>query len=175
MDGLKTGYIRASGFNLAASAERRGVRLIGVVFGGKSPRWRDNHMADLLDRSFEVAIAEAEAADIPVPKRKPDVPGESQVAAVVPESAEQWAIQVGAFERYAPAHLAVTRAARAVPSLLRSKVAIVPDEGEDGKVYRARMVGLTEASARGSCAQLQKRNIACIVVPAETSLAQGSQ
>lgn len=36
-DGLKTGYIAASGFNLAASATRNGVRLVGVVFGGKRP------------------------------------------------------------------------------------------------------------------------------------------
>lgn len=175
MDGLKTGYIRASGFNLAASAERSGVRLIGVVFGGKSPRWRDNHMADLLDRSFEVAIAEAEAADVPVPKHKPDPLGETQTASIAQERTEQWAIQVGAFERYAPAHLAVTRAARAVPSLLNSKVAIVPDEAESGKVYRARLIGMSESGARGSCAQLQKRKIPCVVVPAETSLAQGSQ
>ena len=36
-DGIKTGFIRASGFNLAASAERHGHRLIGVVLG--SPSW----------------------------------------------------------------------------------------------------------------------------------------
>ena len=34
MDGIKTGYIRASGFNLAASAVRDRHRLIGVVMGG---------------------------------------------------------------------------------------------------------------------------------------------
>ena len=33
-DGLKTGYTRASGYNLATSAERNGHRLIGVVLGG---------------------------------------------------------------------------------------------------------------------------------------------
>ncbi|MFM8991800.1 MAG: D-alanyl-D-alanine carboxypeptidase family protein, partial [Alphaproteobacteria bacterium] len=40
-DGLKTGYIHASGFNLAASATRNGRRLIGVVMGGPSSGWRD--------------------------------------------------------------------------------------------------------------------------------------
>ncbi|MER2519968.1 MAG: D-alanyl-D-alanine carboxypeptidase family protein [Bdellovibrionales bacterium] len=53
MDGIKTGYIRASGFNLVASAKRRDARLIGVVFGGKSAVTRDNRMASLLDQSFE--------------------------------------------------------------------------------------------------------------------------
>ena len=52
MDGIKTGYIRASGFNLVASAKRGNTRLIGVVFGGKSTTARDNRMAQLLDQSF---------------------------------------------------------------------------------------------------------------------------
>ena len=58
MDGIKTGYIRASGFNLVASAKRNGIRLIGVVFGGRSATARDNKMAQLLDQSFTMAQAE---------------------------------------------------------------------------------------------------------------------
>jgi D-alanyl-D-alanine carboxypeptidase len=52
-DGVKTGYIRASGFNLVAAAERDGRRVIGVVFGGKTSRSRDAHMKTLLDKGFE--------------------------------------------------------------------------------------------------------------------------
>ncbi len=52
-DGVKTGYIRASGFNLAASVTRDNHRLIGVVFGGKSAKSRDKHMTVLLEREFE--------------------------------------------------------------------------------------------------------------------------
>jgi D-alanyl-D-alanine carboxypeptidase len=51
-DGLKTGYIRASGFNLATSAVRDGHRLIGVVMGGTSGGVRDREMAALLDQGF---------------------------------------------------------------------------------------------------------------------------
>jgi D-alanyl-D-alanine carboxypeptidase len=51
-DGLKTGYINASGFNLAGSAKRDGIRLIGVVFGGKSEKQRDVHWAKLMDKGF---------------------------------------------------------------------------------------------------------------------------
>ena len=61
MDGIKTGYIRASGFNLVASAKHGNTRLIGVVFGGRSAVARDNHMAQLLDQSFDAAQAEARA------------------------------------------------------------------------------------------------------------------
>lgn len=51
-DGIKTGYIGASGFNLAASAVRNGHRLIGVVMGGASAGSRDREMAALLDEGF---------------------------------------------------------------------------------------------------------------------------
>lgn len=51
-DGLKTGFIRASGFNVATSAVRDGRRLVSVVMGGFTAASRDAHMADLLDRGF---------------------------------------------------------------------------------------------------------------------------
>jgi D-alanyl-D-alanine carboxypeptidase len=54
-DGVKTGFIRASGFNLAASAKRDGIRLIAVVLGARSPRARDLHAMGLLERGFATA------------------------------------------------------------------------------------------------------------------------
>jgi len=52
-DGIKTGYINASGFNLVASTKRDGTRLIGVVFGGKTANRRDRQMKRILNRSWE--------------------------------------------------------------------------------------------------------------------------
>lgn len=52
VDGMKTGYIRASGFNVATSAKRGNRRLIAVVMGGRAAATRDRHMASLLDRTF---------------------------------------------------------------------------------------------------------------------------
>lgn len=52
MDGIKTGFINASGFNLVASAQRNGHRLVGVVFGGPSARRRDALMQEILDDGF---------------------------------------------------------------------------------------------------------------------------
>jgi len=54
VDGFKTGYIGASGFNLAASAVRNDRRLVVVVLGGSSTAARDAHVADLFDAGFEV-------------------------------------------------------------------------------------------------------------------------
>lgn len=65
MDGLKTGFIDASGFNLASTAVRNGQRLFAVVLGGRTAAVRDNLMARLLDDSFagqstpELVVAEA--------------------------------------------------------------------------------------------------------------------
>jgi len=52
-DGLKTGYIDASGHNLITSATRGGVRLVGVVLGAGSNAERDIHMTALLDQGFD--------------------------------------------------------------------------------------------------------------------------
>lgn len=51
-DGLKTGYIRASGFNLVTSARRGETSLVGVVMGGRSIKSRDTNMVKLLDQAF---------------------------------------------------------------------------------------------------------------------------
>ncbi len=50
MDGIKTGYTRASGYNLVSAVNDRNRRLIGVVLGGRSARSRDEKMAALLDQ-----------------------------------------------------------------------------------------------------------------------------
>jgi D-alanyl-D-alanine carboxypeptidase len=51
-DGIKTGYVNDSGFNLVASVERDGQRLVAAVFGGSTGRERDRHMMAILDQAF---------------------------------------------------------------------------------------------------------------------------
>ncbi|NWH08539.1 MAG: serine hydrolase [Alphaproteobacteria bacterium] len=51
-NGIKTGYTRASGFNLVSSVERGGKRVIGVVMGGVTARERDWEMRMMLDDVF---------------------------------------------------------------------------------------------------------------------------
>ncbi|WP_299231337.1 serine hydrolase [uncultured Halomonas sp.] len=136
-DGLKTGFIRASGFNVATSAVRNGRRLVSVVMGGFTAASRDAHMADLLDRGFVRAslfgrgdwVAQAdfsgERMDLPraapVPNRTlPSAPPAVQVASrQTPEPATRVtrrltpepAVQVASLE--APESL--PRAASALP------------------------------------------------------------
>ncbi len=51
-DGIKTGYTRAAGFNLVASAERGQERIIATMFGGSSTAQRNVRVAELLDMGF---------------------------------------------------------------------------------------------------------------------------
>ncbi|WP_370331058.1 D-alanyl-D-alanine carboxypeptidase family protein [Aquicoccus porphyridii] len=66
-DGIKTGYTRAAGFNLVASAERGNKRIIATVFGGRSTASRNAKVAELLDVGFQRAPSRA-------PTRKPPRP-----------------------------------------------------------------------------------------------------
>ena len=198
-DGIKTGYIRASGFNLAASVKRNGRRLIAVVLGGKTPRSRDRHIAKLLDRGFaklasigpdkipappprkpafalaaNFAPSQNTAPAKPAPSRKvaarkkpapPKAPvvdlGSSETA--VPDPS--WGIQVGAYYRYKPAKKAAVAAAGRLPDLLgNSRVTITHIKGQRGRIYRSRLVGLTEAKARAACRSLAKKKVDCLVI-----------
>jgi D-alanyl-D-alanine carboxypeptidase len=52
VDGIKTGFTCASGFNIATSAVRKGRRLIGIVMGGETAQWRDRRITKFLEASF---------------------------------------------------------------------------------------------------------------------------
>jgi D-alanyl-D-alanine carboxypeptidase len=77
VDGMKTGYTRASGFNLVASATRDGHRLIAVVLGGPSAAARDQHMQQLVQQNLTVLAnrgsegGERQMAEVPMPRPKP--------------------------------------------------------------------------------------------------------
>lgn len=77
-DGVKTGYINASGFNLVTSAQRNGRRLVGVVMGGRTAVGRDQYMIEMLDKGFRRlaqggAGQEIFAGQVPTPVLKPNV------------------------------------------------------------------------------------------------------
>jgi len=55
VDGIKTGYIRASGFNIVTSARRGARHVIAVVFGGSTARARDARVVSLIENNINVA------------------------------------------------------------------------------------------------------------------------
>jgi D-alanyl-D-alanine carboxypeptidase len=53
VDGIKTGFIRASGFNLTASVRRDGKHIVAVVMGGRTGRSRNNYMVKVLNEALK--------------------------------------------------------------------------------------------------------------------------
>ena len=177
-DGLKTGYTRASGFNLATSAERDGTRLIGVVFGGKTGKARDRHMARLLREGF---VDAAEFGRPILPTRKPllvaDRSGDVKPAEISvtptrkpsqrkPANNARWGVQVGAFSI---SDVAIREARNAITLLKDELAGLMPHIDpltRDGKpLFRAQILGLTKQGAALACATLEASQTGCMVLP----------
>jgi D-alanyl-D-alanine carboxypeptidase len=89
VDGIKTGYTRASGFNLASMAERNGRRVIVVVLGGETAAARDAQVAYLIEGAYqEYARREDPGAATlaSMPASRLDLPGASGVTTVATTS-----------------------------------------------------------------------------------------
>jgi D-alanyl-D-alanine carboxypeptidase len=71
-DGLKTGYVDASGYNITATAVHDGVRLIAVVLGSSSSRIRERETVKLLNKGFAMVASGKTGSDEPAePEAKP--------------------------------------------------------------------------------------------------------
>jgi D-alanyl-D-alanine carboxypeptidase len=72
VDGIKTGYTRASGFNLVTSVRRSGKYVVAVVMGGKTGRQRNAQMRELLDEYLpQASLARTRRPDLRIPARPP--------------------------------------------------------------------------------------------------------
>jgi D-alanyl-D-alanine carboxypeptidase len=190
MDGIKTGYIRASGFNLAASAVRNNRRLVGVVMGGLSPHMRDIEMAELLNdgfggRSTGTAVAVAKTEDDGDTSTSLGREAESAIAALSPvgraEAAPvrhqrlaahrrgesgRWSIQVGAFGAQESAERAGYAALSKLPGRGKHKAmqVIAPADSDKEPYFRARIVSFSEREAAKACHLLHRKHMQCAVV-----------
>jgi len=197
-DGIKTGYIRASGFNLAASVTRNGRRLIGVVFGGRTAKSRDRHMAKILERGFKKAsVTTTKAAVLPskhagtvtsrpnlaaaprpqtAPARKRSLKKTHPTLTTRP-GAEEWAIQVGAYQKIEPARAVLRKAIARIPKLTKyTRISISPFSAGNTLMYRARLIGLSSASAKKACKRLERRSIPCVAIASKgLTASQSSQ
>lgn len=182
VDGMKTGYTRASGYNLVASAQRDGRRIIGVVFGGRSSAARNTRMRNLLDKGF--AKLDKEPAPVqttpPLAKVAGSINGTSIVVArndalrkptntTIQDTAGKagWGIQVGAFKDDAPARKAAKKAVKQLRRNVRNTAQVVVVQVQQGTetIYRARLLGLSRSTANEACRRLQSRKLSCVPVP----------
>ena len=91
--GIKTGYTRASGYNLTAVVQRGDKKIVAVVLGGKTGRSRDAQMRKIISRAFPQAVAfksRPKPVGAPLPGRKPEMAvalaNKAPVADVIPVS-----------------------------------------------------------------------------------------
>jgi D-alanyl-D-alanine carboxypeptidase len=79
VDGIKTGYTNASGYNLATSVKRDGRSIVAVVLGGKTSRSRDAEMAELVRKYMPRASRRGDPGDY-IASRKEVAPAAVAVA-----------------------------------------------------------------------------------------------
>ncbi len=194
VDGIKTGFTNAAGWNLAASAIRDGRRIVAVIMGGQSRIWRDNRMKELLGEGFLVAAEMDTPAPIPGdhPTRSDNMvllaaadtgSAQTTLAMVDFNNATQvtsgglvteqgsvedlpWAVQVGAFSQFANAYRALDEAELVLSPVFGGKGSsvVTAAENDGATLYRARFVNLSEDQAREGCRALAARNLSCAVV-----------
>ncbi len=186
-DGIKTGYTNASGFNLVASVERNGQRIIGVVFGGKKARSRDKHMIKLLNKYFKTVPSKplvriAKLSELPKNRPKLAAVDKNVKSFSIPSKVinlssfnslqDNWFIQIGAFKNRLNAHKAARNARNIVPEQLGNLPAslskITKTNNENKKLeylWRVRFIELAEYQARSVCAELWTSGLSCIPLP----------
>jgi D-alanyl-D-alanine carboxypeptidase len=126
VDGIKTGYTHASGFNLVSSMRRGNRHLVGVVLGGRSGGSRDATMRSLLAENLEKAATKRTVAAI-----TERGPGEANVEVAEAETAKPAMVQVqGAVQVAAEPSLNAMQTTRSVasakPSLMAAAAAALP-------------------------------------------------
>ena len=191
VDGIKTGYIRASGFNLVTSASRDERRLVGVLFGGRTAKSRDKRMRKLLDNGFVRLRRSNEKGlpkqfvrprgrmdgfgHVPLPRRKPLRVAYNAASgkATAPRYGIAWSLQVGAFNQVSSAHVHLRKLTKALPDLLTgAKLSIETVEKDRAISYRARLHGMSERQASELCQRIRSAKFDCLpIAPAEASLA----
>lgn len=180
-DGLKTGYTRASGYNLAASAKRANRRIIGVIFGERSVDKRNWQMRHLLDRGFAKLHPATAPGGIAETSQDPKrIVSEGKIIKATTTSTlrkpaktlrapaakpHEWAIQVGTFREHGSAQTAADKAAMQLSSARHdAQPVVIRANRNNAWIYRARLVGLTRNIADAACRKLIRRRVNCKTV-----------
>lgn len=162
-DGIKTGYTRAAGFNLVASAERGNERIIATVFGGRSSASRNAKVAELLDLGFKRAPSSA-------PTKAPSAPVYAAVKTV--EQADGATRAAGKVIRL---NTAVTRSLRpkarpgSTPEPTAVAMASVIDQVVADVASKASLVPTTPAPVASASADTEAAAVAASVKTASAA------
>jgi D-alanyl-D-alanine carboxypeptidase len=192
VDGLKTGFTNASGFNLAVSAVRENRRLIAVVMGGPTTAQRDQNAEDLLLTGFDVMRRRANGEKIVVAQnmfeptelngpvvRPPSEQGDGEQASLKIELTQAPAAKAGKIEiarRDGKARWGVQVGEFRSKIDAHRQIALVEKKFADhfdgargaaekeGRKYKAVFSGLAETDAKDACRAMKSKRLACMVI-----------
>ena len=168
--GMKTGYIRASGYNLATAVQRNGKRVIVVVLGSESAQSRDRRVVALAERSLPRAQAKAESTLSAAQRKRAAAwlnrPASSLTAkSGQADGTQNWKIQVGAFAVSNHALSQLKRVRRVLGTHLEmAKESTEPIEKNGKRIYRARFANLSEPQAFELCDKLRDVTPNCLAI-----------
>jgi D-alanyl-D-alanine carboxypeptidase (penicillin-binding protein 5/6) len=173
IDGFKTGFINASGYNLLTSGIRDGRRVIAVVLGGRSARSRDAFMAKLIQASFsslairsagfELTVADLMAEPAAPTKFLAQTEPTTSQGDASPEASEAsriW-VQVGAFRSEARGKARLAALAERHPRRLGARSR---DVARIGGLFAARFAARSAKGAGEACALLAAEGEDCLVL-----------
>ncbi len=174
MDGIKTGYIDASGYNIVTAVNMAGKHVVGVVFGGKTARIRDDRMAGLMDAALPQAstvVTQAIAHPQPVHQDMDtagDAPDNTLQAALSATDRAAWQIQIAAADTQSEALSLLSKALNDINADFPAIKPYAESVKAGGKtLYRARLAGFeNQDSAATACARLKARSYDCMVLSA---------
>ena len=182
VDGIKTGYTNASGFNIAVSAVRNNnaedLLLTGFSVMARRDRGEKITVAQnlfepeptgpVMRPSVAQGDGEQDGLKIVLASAPPPASAsrtrlvESDATALRGKKGGKWVVQVGAFKSKADAKEQITFVSKRFGK--HFKVANGEVGAKVGGSYRARFSGYTEASAKDACQALKAKRLACMVV-----------
>jgi D-alanyl-D-alanine carboxypeptidase len=180
-DGMKTGFTCASGYNMVASAERDGRRLIGVVLGSRNGGQRSKDMKRLLDAGFAgatpsavtlVALADQTTeADDSIPPTilsggdctTPQLIGSGVIDS--PAELTGWAVVLGDYRNRAKAQKALQAAQTKLGNAAGAGRPAIIKNGANGLTrYSVLLAGLKQSSAQKACKALSDQKAYCVAL-----------
>lgn len=194
VDGLKTGFTNASGFNIAISGVRDGRRLIVVVLGGPTRVQRDNAAEDLLLTGFDVIRRRGLGERITVAQNifEPEFSGPVIRPPVEQGDADQDQLKIELASAPAPRRVAALNVEPKKPAAketwavqvgafksrsdAKEQIDLIekrfgrhvdgarPATDKAAGKYRSRFVGLSEAEAKQACRAIKSKGMDCAVV-----------
>jgi D-alanyl-D-alanine carboxypeptidase len=147
VNGIKTGYTRASGYNLVSSVTRGKRQIVGVVMGGETGRWRDQRMAGLIEKYIPgastgariasvpdpgTAVAAIDTSDLPVPQRRPAV-DDGATASIAPPVPAAAPAAVAVADAPRPTASQPVAAPTAIASLVGANSVFALDAADQGQ------------------------------------------